>query len=155
MDSSHSKLDIEMMRLALDCAHEAAKLGEVPVGAVLVAHDSQVIASSGNNCIQANDPTGHAEIRALREAGRVVSNYRFTGATLYATLEPCAMCAAALVNARVKRIVFGAHDEKGGGVVSRYSIGRDGKLNHTFQVTAGVLADECSEVLVNFFKRRR
>lgn len=143
------------MRLALHCAHEAAELGEVPVGAVLVARDSQVIASSGNNCIQANDPTGHAEIRALREAGRILRNYRFPGATLYVTLEPCAMCAAALVNARVERIVFGAYDKKGGGVISRYSIGRDGRLNHTFQVTAGVLAEECSEVLVNFFKKRR
>ncbi|PIE60595.1 MAG: tRNA-specific adenosine deaminase [Desulfobulbus propionicus] len=155
MGNSWSEFDHQMMRKALHCAHMAADMGEVPVGAVLVGSDMQVIASCGNNCIKANDPTGHAEIRVLRKAGQAVNNYRFPGSALYVTLEPCVMCAAALVNARVERVIFGALDPKGGGVVSRYFIGRDGQLNHSFKVTYGVLAGECSEVLRNFFKKRR
>jgi len=143
------------MAMALACAAEAAALDEVPVGAVLLGADDRLLALAGNNCIQANDPTGHAEIRVLRLAAQVSGNYRLPGSTLYVTLEPCPMCAAALVFARVERIVFGATDPKSGGIQSLYRIGSDGCLNHRFSVTAGVLAAECSRMLKDFFRQRR
>ena len=143
------------MKLALDEAHLAARLGEVPIGAVLVDEDGQVVAASGNRSITLCDPSAHAEIMTLRRAGEFVGNYRFPGTTLYVTLEPCIMCAGALVQARIERLVFGAEDPKGGGVVSRYTVGCDGKLNHQFQVTGGVKADECGQVLKDFFRARR
>jgi tRNA(adenine34) deaminase len=143
------------MGMALACAAEAAALAEVPVGAVLVGADGSLLALAGNNCIQARDPTGHAELRVLRAAAQVSGNYRLPGTTLYVTLEPCPMCAAALVFARVARIVFGAADPKSGGIQSLYRIGRDGCLNHRFAVTGGVLAAECSSILKDFFRQRR
>ena len=143
-----------MMRLALAEAEAAAQQGEVPVGAILL-HDGQVLARAGNRTVQASDPVGHAEIRALRRAAAHVGNYRLPGATLYVTLEPCPMCAGALVHARISRLVFGATDPKGGGVVSRYAIGCDGRLNHSFAVTGGVLSDECAGLLRTFFQKRR
>lgn len=143
------------MEAALACARESAAIEEVPVGAVLVDTNGNIIAARGNNCIAANDPAGHAEIRTLRQAARRSGNYRFPDTTMYVTLEPCAMCAAALVHARVKRVVFGADDPKSGAVHSQYNIGTDGKLNHVFLVTSGVLKEECSALLKNFFKKRR
>ncbi len=144
-----------MMRLALAEAEKAALRGEVPVGAVLVDRMGVVLAADGNRTIEKNDPTAHAEILVMRKAGKALGNYRLSGTTLYVTLESCVMCAAALVHARVARLVFGAIDPKGGGVISLYGVGRDRKLNHCFELTQGVLADECSSILRDFFRKRR
>ncbi|PIE59340.1 MAG: tRNA-specific adenosine deaminase [Desulfobulbus propionicus] len=143
------------MRIALKQAKYAAARGEIPVGALLVNQKGSIVAAHGNNCRQAHDPTGHAEIRALRDAGQQLENYRFPGTTMYVTLEPCAMCAAALVHARIERIVFGATDAKAGALISKYSIGTDGRLNHSFSITQGVLEEECRRILVHFFRKRR
>ncbi len=147
--------DHSLMGLALACAVQAAAGNEVPVGAVIVSPEGRLLAGAGNCCIAANDPTGHAEIRALRAAAEKVGNYRLPGSTLYVTLEPCPMCASALLLARVSRIVFGAADPKSGAVQSVYRIGSDGCLNHRFSVTGGVRAEECSSLLRDFFRRRR
>jgi tRNA(adenine34) deaminase len=147
--------DYRLMGEALDYAAMAADMGEVPVGAVLVDRQGNKLAAAGNNCIAAADPTGHAEIHVLREAARRTGNYRLPGTTMYITLEPCAMCSAAMINARVERIVFGATDLKAGGLQSVYGIGSDGRLNHTFSITGGVRAGECSRILQDFFKKRR
>ena len=143
------------MARALMQARTAAESGEVPVGAVLVDIAGHVLAEAGNDCIRSSDPAGHAEMRALRAAASRISNYRLPGCTLYVTLEPCAMCAAAMVHARIDRLVFGAVDPKSGAVVSRYRIGSDGLLNHRFVVTGGVLGEECSLLLKDFFRNRR
>lgn len=150
-----SEQDCFFMGQALGHAAQAAAQDEVPVGAVLVGADGRLLAGAGNCCVAANDPTGHAEIRALRAAGALVGNYRLPGSTLYVTLEPCPMCAAALLLARVSRIVFGAADPKSGGIQSVYRIGGDGCLNHRFSVTGGVRAEECGGILRDFFRRRR
>jgi tRNA(adenine34) deaminase len=144
-----------MMARALELARRAAAAGEVPVGAVVVAADGLVLAEAGNTCVGDSDPSGHAEMVAVRLAGRRLGNYRLPGTTLYVTLEPCAMCAALLVHARIDRLVFGAFDPKAGAVVSRYRIGSDGLLNHSFTVTGGVLAEECGRLLREFFQNRR
>ena len=144
-----------MMARALELARRAAAAGEVPVGAVVVAADGVVLAEAGNTCVGDSDPSGHAEMVAVRLAGRRLGNYRLPGTTLYVTLEPCAMCAALLVHARIDRLVFGAFDPKAGAVVSRYRIGSDGLLNHSFTVTGGVLAEECGRLLREFFQNRR
>jgi tRNA(adenine34) deaminase len=127
----------------------------VPVGAVIVDPQGQILAEAGNDCIRSSDPAGHAEMRALRAAALRLGNYRLPGCAIYVTLEPCAMCAAALVHARIDRLIFGATDPKNGAVVSRYRIGVDGILNHRLTVTGGVLADECAAVLREFFQNRR
>ena len=144
-----------MMTRALELARRAAAAGEVPVGALVVAADGLVLAEAGNTCVRDSDPSGHAEMVAVRLAGRRLGNYRLPGTTLYVTLEPCAMCAALLVHARIDRLVFGAFDPKAGAVVSRYRIGSDGLLNHSFTVTGGVLAEECGRLLREFFQNRR
>jgi tRNA(adenine34) deaminase len=144
-----------MMERALVQARFAAAAGEVPVGAVVVAADGMVLAEAGNDCIKASDPSGHAEMRALRQAARIVANYRLPGVTVYVTLEPCPMCATLLVHARIARLVFGAADPKGGAVVSKYRIGSDGLLNHGFAVTGGICAEECSRLLRDFFRNLR
>ncbi len=149
-----SCFDTDMMNLALSEAEKAGLSGEVPVGAVLVL-DGAIVARAGNKLISTHDPTGHAEIRVLRKAGRVLGNYRFPEATLYVTLEPCVMCAGALVQARIKRLVFGAEDCKSGGVISKYLVGSDGKLNHTYQVTGNVLGEESALLLQSFFQKIR
>jgi tRNA(adenine34) deaminase len=143
------------MRLAIHEARKAGARGEVPVGAVLVDNAGTVLAADGNRTIEYCDPAGHAEILVLRAAGKRLNNYRLPGTTLYVTLEPCAMCAAAMVHARIARLVFGAEDPKAGGVVSRYSIGSDGLLNHIFVVEGGHVAEECAVLLKDFFKQRR
>jgi len=143
-----------MMELALKEALKSEALGEVPVGAVLTG-SGKVIAGAGNIVRTGCDPVGHAEIRVLQKAAQRLHNYRLPGTTLYVTLEPCAMCAAALVHARIARLVFGAEDPKGGGVISRYGIGRDGRLNHSFAVSGGVLEGRCRLLLRNFFQKRR
>ena len=143
------------MQRALIQARMAAEAGEVPVGAVVVGGDGAILAESGNTCVGQNDPAGHAELVALRAAARAIGNYRLPGVTVYVTLEPCPMCASLMVHARIDRLVFGATDPKGGGVVSKYGIGGDGLLNHCFTMTGGVLAEECSRLLRDFFQKRR
>jgi len=150
-----SNVDLCMMERALVQARLAAEYGEVPVGAVLVDSQGDILAEAGNNCVAASDPAGHAEMRTLRLAAERINNYRLTGTTLYVTLEPCPMCAALLVHARVHRLVFGATDPKGGAIISKYRIGSDGLLNHALIITGGVMAEECGQLLRDFFRARR
>ncbi len=147
--------DEAFMALALEEARQAARRGEVPIGAVLVSAEGEVLARAGNSPIALHDPTAHAEILVLRAAAEKVGNYRLTDTTLYVTLEPCVMCAGALVQARVKRLVYGALDPKAGGMVSCYQVGCDAVLNHTLEVQGGVLALEATTVLKDFFRARR
>ena len=142
------------MREALRLAQEGAGAGEVPVGAV-VALAGAIVGRGWNAPIARHDPTAHAEILALREAAASLGNYRLERATLYCTLEPCVMCAGALVSARVERLVFGARDLRFGGVRSKFRIADSDVLNHTVQVEEGVLAAECVELLREFFETRR
>lgn len=146
--------DERWMGEALRLAAAAEQAGEVPVGAVLTVND-ELIATGQNSPIRTNDPTAHAEILALREAATKVGNYRLTEATLYVTLEPCAMCAGALVHARISRLVFGARDLRFGGVRSKFRIADSELLNHRVEVVEGVLAAECTEMLQQFFSVRR
>ena len=146
--------DIALMRQALSLARRAEAAGEVPVGAV-VAVDGEVIGEGWNQPVGSHDPSAHAEILALREAGARIGNYRLVDATLYVTLEPCAMCAGAMVHARIRRLVFGAFDPKTGAAGSVFDIVRSPQLNHRVEVTAGVLADECGGLLQSFFRSRR
>ncbi len=146
--------DEHFMRLALAEAQKAMEAGEVPVGAVVV-RGGEIIAAAHNEPVGRRDPSAHAEIVALRRAAAAVGNYRLAGTTLYATIEPCLMCAGALIHARVSRLVFGATDPKGGAVVSLYRVLEDDRLNHRTDVTAGVLAAECSEILSRFFREKR
>jgi len=143
-----------LMRLALEEARAAAARGDVPVGAVVVRGD-EVVARAGNAREREQDPTAHAEILALRQAARAIGSWHLEGCTLYVTLEPCAMCAGALVLARIDRLVLGAPDPKAGFAGSLGDIVRDGRLNHEVEVTVGVLAEECGEVLPAFFAERR
>ncbi|MEJ2691440.1 MAG: tRNA adenosine(34) deaminase TadA [Deltaproteobacteria bacterium] len=143
------------MELALIEAEKAAKRGEVPVGAVLVDPAGTVLAADGNRNIELSDPTAHAEILVLRQAARLLGNYRLTGTVLYVTLESCAMCAGALVHARVRRVVFGASDPKSGALSSRYAIGTDDRLNHRIEVDGGLLASRCAAKLQSFFRMKR
>ncbi len=142
------------MRIALEEARAAAALGEVPVGAVLVQGE-KVIARSGNRTIRDCDPTAHAEMIVLREASRAIGNYRLAGVTLYVTIEPCSMCAGAMIQARVPRLVYGCDDPKGGAVRSCFAILSHPHVNHRVEVTSGVLATECAAILQSFFAERR
>jgi tRNA(adenine34) deaminase len=142
------------MRQALALAQQAEAVGEIPVGAVLVK-DGQVIGSGWNHPIGSHDPTAHAEVVAMRAAARHEENYRLLGTTLYVTLEPCAMCAGAMVHARVARLVYGAADPKAGAAGSVFDLARSEKLNHRMQVQGGVLAEECAALLRAFFAARR
>ena len=142
------------MREALRLAREGAAEGEVPVGAVVV-RGGEIIGRGGNSPIARNDPTAHAEILALREAAARIGNYRLEDATLYCTLEPCVMCAGALVSARVARLVFGARDLRFGGVRSKFQIADSEILNHRLEVVEGVCGAECAELLRAFFEERR
>lgn len=142
------------MQEALEEARSAAAAGEVPIGAVLTL-DGRVISRSGNRTIRDCDPTAHAEIIVLRQAARVVDNYRLAGATLYVTVEPCSMCAGAMIQARIPRLVYGADDPKGGAARSCFQILSNPRLNHQVEITAGVLAAECAEVIQSFFAERR
>jgi tRNA(adenine34) deaminase len=142
------------MREALALAREAETAGEVPVGAVVVA-DGAIVGRGRNSVIGLNDPTAHAEVLALREAAAAMGNYRLERTTVYATLEPCAMCAGALVAARVERLVFGARDLRFGGVRSKFRIADSELLNHRVEIVEGVMAVECVELLQRFFERQR
>lgn len=148
------KSDVEYMRDALVLARRAAERGEVPVGALIV-RDKAIIGEGVNCPIATSDPTAHAEIVALRAAGVSIGDYRLSGATLYVTLEPCIMCAAALVHARVARVVFGAWDPKAGGAGSVADVFAIRELNHRVDVFGGVLAEECGTLLSDFFRARR
>ena len=146
--------DERWMQHALRLARRAAELGEVPVGAVLVKGE-EVVAEGWNQPIAAHDPSAHAEMVALRAGAAALKNYRLGGTTLYVTLEPCVMCAGAIVHARIERLVYGADDPKAGGVKSVYDVIANPKLNHKPAWTGGVLAAECGAVLQEFFKARR
>ncbi len=146
--------DTRFMHEALALAREAADRGEVPVGAVIV-RAGLVVGRGFNEREASGDPTAHAEMIALRAAARQVGGWRLDGATAYVTLEPCPMCAGALVNARVERVVYGCDDPKAGAVRTLYAIGVDGRLNHRFDLTRGVLEDECAALLSDFFSRLR
>lgn len=149
-----SDQDTIWMRHALSLAREAALRQEVPVGAVLV-FDGSIIGEGSNRPIESCDPTAHAEIDALRQGAQRVKNYRLVNATLYVTLEPCVMCVGVLVHARVKRVVYGASDPKAGAVVSAFPMGAAEGFNHRIIYDGGLLAKECGQVLVDFFKARR
>ncbi len=142
------------MKRALDLARYAEAAGEVPVGALVVLND-EVIGEGWNQPIVSYDPTAHAEMVAMRAAAARMKNYRLTGATLYVTLEPCAMCAGAMVHARIARVVYGAADPKAGAAGSVFNLLESTALNHQAQVTGGVLAEECGAVLRKFFEARR
>jgi len=147
-------LDATFMQRAIELARQAETAGEVPVGAVIV-RDGQIIGEGSNRPIGARDPTAHAEMVALRAAAAASESYRLTGTTLYVTLEPCAMCAGAMVHARVQRLVFAAADPRAGAAGSVFNIVQHAALNHRIDCTSGVLADECSTMLREFFAGRR
>jgi tRNA(adenine34) deaminase len=146
--------DIEFMQEALAEARESAANGEVPIGAVLV-QEGRILARAGNRSIRDCDPTAHAEIVVLREAARIIGNYRLADTTLYVTIEPCSMCAGAMLQARVPRLVYGAAEPRGGAVQSCFEVLSHPDVNHRVQVTSGVLAADCSEVIQSFFAVRR
>lgn len=147
--------DIHLMRLALAEAEMARAIDEVPIGAVIVDASGNVIAAASNRTIADSDPTAHAEIRALRAAARHIGNYRLNGCTMYSTVEPCVMCAGALVNARVERLVFGAHDERFGAVETKFRLCDSPDLNHRVEIVSGILAAECRALMQAFFRERR
>lgn len=146
--------DLQFMEMALEEARACAEAGEVPIGAVLV-HRDQVLSRGGNRTIRDCDPTAHAEIVVLREAAKKLGNYRLVETTLYVTLEPCAMCAGAIVQARVPRVVYGADDPKGGAFRTCFELLTSAKLNHQVEVTPGVLSEETASLLQSFFAARR
>lgn len=143
------------MRKAIEAARKAYEMNEVPIGACLIDKNGELISSAGNLTISACDPTAHAEILVLREAAAKIGNYRLTGTCLYTTIEPCAMCAGALVNARVRRLVFGAHDERFGSVETVFRLCDNSSLNHRLEITSGVLAEECRALMQEFFREKR
>jgi len=146
--------DLQFMEMALEEARACAETGEVPIGAVLV-HGGEVLARGGNRTIRDCDPTAHAEIVVLREAAKKLGNYRLVETALYVTLEPCAMCAGAIVQARVPRVVYGADDLKGGAFRTCFELLTSAKLNHQVEVTPGVLSEEATSLLQSFFAARR
>jgi tRNA(adenine34) deaminase len=152
--ASHLALDEQYVRNALDLAREAVKRNEVPIGAVVV-RDGSILAATTNRTIRDQDPTAHAELLAIREASSKLDSWRLDDCTLYVTLEPCAMCAGAIVLSRMKRVVFGAWDEKAGMAGSVGDLLRHPKLNHRPEVRAGVLAEECARLLEEFFRNQR
>ncbi|NML24672.1 tRNA adenosine(34) deaminase TadA [Zoogloea dura] len=147
--------DILHMRTAIDLALEAGRAGEVPVGALIVAADGRIVGSGFNQPILRHDPTSHAEVMALRDAAARLGNYRLPGCTLYVTLEPCVMCAGAIMHARIGRVVFGARDPKTGVAGSVIDLFGETRLNHHARVEGGLLADECGGLLSAFFAARR
>ncbi|AFT73629.1 MAG: tRNA adenosine(34) deaminase TadA [Alteromonas macleodii] len=154
MEDIATEEDIMWMRHALTLADKAESIGEVPVGACVVLN-GELIGEGFNTPITDNDPSAHAELRAVKEAAAAVQNYRLIDATLYVTLEPCSMCAGMLVHARVKRVVFGAKDAKTGAAGSVMNLLQHPALNHQLEVVSGVLADECANKLSDFFRKRR
>jgi len=153
-EDRREELDRVFMSAAIEEARKAAEAGAVPVGAIIVM-EGQIVARAGNRTITACDPTAHAETLALREAAAKVGNYRLLGATMYVTIEPCAMCAGAMIQARVERLVYGADDAKGGAVRSCFAIFEHPQVNHRVEVTAGVMSEEAAGMLKDFFAERR
>jgi tRNA(adenine34) deaminase len=147
--------DVEFMRLALEEADSAALHGDVPIGCVVVGRDGQVLARDHNRREELGDPTAHAEVLAVRRAASLIGHWRLEGATVYSTLEPCPMCAGALVVSRIARLVYGARDLKAGAVDTLFEIGRDKRLNHRFAIESGVLAEESAARLGAFFAKLR
>jgi tRNA(adenine34) deaminase len=145
---------IQFMQVAIEEARAAAAAGEVPIGA-LVVHDGKILARSGNRTIRDCDPTAHAEIIVIREAAHALNNYRMADTTLYVTLEPCSMCAGAIIQARIPRLVYGADDPKGGAVRSCFEILTNATLNHKVEAIPGVLVNDCASILQSFFAARR
>ncbi|HET7209325.1 MAG TPA: tRNA adenosine(34) deaminase TadA [Terriglobales bacterium] len=152
--SQSTSPDVSFMQLAIEEARNAGVAGEVPIGALLV-HENKVVARSGNRTIRDCDPTAHAEIVVIREAARVLGNYRLAGTTLYVTIEPCSMCAGAMIQSRISRLVYGADDPKGGAVRSCFEILTNPKLNHQAEIVAGVLDSESAAIVQSFFAARR
>ncbi len=150
-----SESDEIVMRKALLAARTAEDAGEVPIGACLTDSAGNILAVAGNRTITDTDPTAHAEMLVLREAAAKIGNYRLTETVVYTTIEPCAMCAGALINARVKRLVFGAHDVRFGAVESIFRLCDSSSLNHQIEIVSGVLADECRSLMQNFFRSKR
>lgn len=146
--------DEQFMQHALELARRAQQQGEVPVGAVLVL-ENEIIGEGHNQLIQLHDPSAHAEIQALRKAGERMSNYRLPGSTLYVTIEPCSMCAGAMVHARIGRLVYGASEPKAGVAISRERFFERDFLNHRVVIEGGVLAGQCSELISDFFRKKR
>jgi tRNA(adenine34) deaminase len=143
------------MRKAIEAAKGAGRRDEVPIGACIIDIEGKLLAAAGNLTISTSDPTAHAEILVLREAAKKIGNYRLTDTTVYTTIEPCAMCAGALVNARVKRLVYGAKDERFGAVETHFGICDSSSLNHRIEIESGVLADECRALMQEFFRSKR
>ncbi len=149
------EMDEHLMRIAIEQAAAAESLGEVPVGAVITAHNGDILAAASNRTIIDSDPTAHAEVLCLRAAANRIGNYRLTGSTIYTTVEPCVMCAGALVNARVARLVYGTADERFGAAETLFRLCDSPQLNHRMQITAGVLSDDCRRLMQDFFRRKR
>jgi tRNA(adenine34) deaminase len=147
--------DIKFMEIAIEMAKKGLAADEVPVGALLIDNNGKILSSAFNMPIAMNDPTAHAEILCIREACQKTGNYRLNGDTLYVTIEPCPMCAGAIINARIKRVVFGGFDLKAGACGTLYNIVNDQRLNHRVEVISGVLRDECVSVLQEFFRKKR
>ena len=143
------------MRRAIAAAEQAGELNEVPIGACLIDKSGELLAVAGNRTIVDSDPTAHAEILVLREAAGKIGNYRLTETALYTTIEPCIMCAGALVNARIGRLIFGAHDERFGAVSSVFQLCNSSSLNHQIEISSGVLAADCRRLMRDFFRVRR
>lgn len=155
MSVDFDNLDERLMREAIDAAEFAGSLGEVPIGAVVVDHSGEILSVAGNRTRTDCDPTAHAEILALRRAAWVLGNYRLTDLTIYSTLEPCAMCAGALVHARVKKLIYGAPDERFGAVRSKFNLCETSSLNHQIEIVTGILEAECTNLIQSFFRMRR
>jgi tRNA(adenine34) deaminase len=151
----HAPEEEAFMSLALEQAHKAEECGEVPVGAVIINEEGTVIATGYNQPITTNDPTAHAEIQAIRAAGKAVGNYRLPGCTMFVTLEPCPMCMGALIHARIKKLIIGAPDPRTGAAGSVLDLGSHSALNHRIEVKSGILETECSSLLKQFFKNKR
>jgi tRNA(adenine34) deaminase len=143
------------MKIALNEAKKAGQIGEVPVGAVLVSENGEILSAEHNQTIKLTDPTAHAEILALRKAATEIDNYRLLNTTLYVTVEPCIMCMGAIVHARISRVVFGTADPKWGAAGSLYNYGEDDRLNHRVEITVGVCAEDCRRLMLDFFRAKR
>lgn len=154
-DLTLTEQDVYFMQYALSLADKAEQEGEIPVGAVLVDKNGKILGEGWNRSIILSDPTAHAEIQAIRMAGQHLQNYRLLDTTLYVTLEPCTMCAGAILHSRIGRLVFGASDYKTGAIGSRFHLFEDYKMNHFLQIRGGVMRDECSQKISAFFKKRR
>lgn len=154
-DLSLTQNDLHFMQRALALADNAQAEGEIPVGAVLVSASGEILGEGWNRSIVLSDPTAHAEIQAIRMAGKKQKNYRLLDTTLYVTLEPCTMCAGAILHSRIGRLVFGASDYKTGAIGSRFHFFEDFKMNHALQIRGGVMAAECSQKISHFFQQRR